>query len=106
MRVGKAELAFREGRFFEAEVLAASVSELEASDRLRFEALALAGRAAHIASRDVEALAYFREARARATTARSISVAALGELAAAIDLELPEAHDLLDALSQCGSQFG
>jgi ATP/maltotriose-dependent transcriptional regulator MalT len=100
IRLATAELAFRVGQFFEAEVLGASVADVQASKRLKFRALALAGRAAHLGSRDVQALDYFRTARVQAATRGEEEAAALGELLSAIELELPEAHGLLEELER------
>jgi ATP/maltotriose-dependent transcriptional regulator MalT len=99
-RVATAELAFRAGQFYEAEVIAASVADLHASELLRFRALVLAGRSAHIGCRDFESLEFFRAARARAGTHEQREIAGLGELLAAIELELPEADHLFEELDQ------
>jgi LuxR family transcriptional regulator, maltose regulon positive regulatory protein len=95
-----AEVLFREGRFHESEVRALRAAEgTGADDRWLSRALAAAGRAAHAANREHEALSHYMKARAAATTAEDLNAAALGELAAAIDLELPEAPSLLAAIA-------
>lgn len=97
--LAKAELAFRLGKFSESESLAAEVAGVAQARLMRAEALIAAGRAAHAASREQQALAYFRRGKEIATTHLERSAAALGELSAAIDLELPEAVQLLEQLN-------
>lgn len=95
LALASAELAFREGRFADSEVLALSAVVETGSARHNAEALLAAGRAAHGASREQEAIVHFKAARELATTDIQARVAALGQLCAATDLELPEAADLL-----------
>ena len=67
VRLATAELAFREGRFYESEALAAlAVGDLETEPVLAARASFVAGRAAHVASRETKAQAYYRHARALA----------------------------------------
>lgn len=97
--LASAELLFREGSFYESEVLALQAAErLSTSDRWISRAYSTAGRAAHAANREEEAVSHYRLARASAGSDADLYVAALGELTAAIDLELPEAPDLLERL--------
>ena len=96
--LARAEVLFRSGRFYESELAAAEVGRLPESHGAHAEALIAAGRAAHAASREEQALGYFEEARGMAVTLAERSAAMLGELSAAIDLELPEATDLLETL--------
>lgn len=63
----KAELAAREGRAIQAERMALYVANLDEHD-IRFDALCLAGRAAHLNNREAAALEHFREAEPLATT--------------------------------------
>ena len=57
--LASAELAFREGRFYEAEALAAhAANDLNSSSDFSARAAFVAGRAAHIASREAEARGY------------------------------------------------
>ena len=91
-----AELRFRDGRFHESEVFAlAAADRLAPGDPWLSRALAAAGRAAHAATREHEALELYRRARKSARLESDRRVAALGELSAATDLELPEAAELL-----------
>jgi DNA-binding CsgD family transcriptional regulator len=99
VRLAGAELAFREGRYYESETLA----RLAAQDATQPDAVArafvAAGRAAHAASREHEASGFYQEAIAIATDSRLKRTAAYGELAAAIELERDDAPALLDALA-------
>ncbi len=84
----RAELAFREGRFHESEVLAAAAARDAPTDSdLGPRAHLVAGRAAHVSSRLKQAVAHFRRARADAESDRIQRRAAYGELAAANELE-------------------
>ena len=95
-----AELLFRDGHFAEAEAIASAAAESFApGDAWASWAYAAAGRSAHATNRENNALTYYRRARELAKEAGDDRRAALGELAAAIDLELPEAPHLLDALA-------
>lgn len=95
-----AELAFREGRFYESEVLASiAARDAPADTDLGARSLLVAGRAAHASSRLQDAIGYFQRAR---TAARSRDVqrrATYGELGAANELEWKdEAAELLRVL--------
>ena len=70
-------------------------AEAAASDdsEVRFRALCLAGRAAHIASREQEALELYRRAEAIAPTHVARRDALWGQLLCSIELELPEATE-------------
>jgi ATP/maltotriose-dependent transcriptional regulator MalT len=96
--LANAELAFREGRFYESEALAIhAANELESPD-LAARAAFVGGRAAHVASRESQARLYFERAQATADDPRLSRRAALGALIAAIELEDPQATDLLASL--------
>jgi LuxR family transcriptional regulator, maltose regulon positive regulatory protein len=95
-----AELAFREGRFYESEALSLhAAGELDNHD-LAARALVVAGRAAHVCSREPQARRYFGRAQQLAADPKLSRRAAFGELVAAIELEEPSALDLLQALSE------
>lgn len=95
-----AELAFREGRFYESEALALHAArDLEIED-LAARALVVAGRAAHIGSREPQARQYFERAQELATEPALSRRAAFGALVAAIELEDSSAVDLLRSLSE------
>lgn len=92
-----AEVALRHGRLAEAqahaEVAAAVKSELQS------RALATAGRAAHLASREEEGLDLHRRAEAAASTEADRREAMWGQVLCATELALPEAAVTLEALS-------
>jgi DNA-binding CsgD family transcriptional regulator len=91
-----AELAFREGRYHESEALARlSAADLAAEPDLAARANLVAGRAAHVASREEQARAYFRNAQETARAPELIRRATLSELVAAVELEQADAEDLL-----------
>lgn len=100
--VAAAELALRDGRYFQAEILAAnaasSATGLDA--RVATRAFCVAGRAAHLASHEERALELFREAKDCAVTDAEQTTAALGEASCALDLELDESADLVEALAR------
>ena len=94
-----AELAFREGRFYEAEAIAAhAASELKDAE-LAAKAWFVAGRAAHIASREAQARVHFESAQSLANDETLKWRAALGGLVAAIELEDPCADELLSSVT-------
>lgn len=95
--LARSEVALRRGNLSEAQVHAeaAAVDDSE----LKFRALCLAGRAAHIASREQEALELYRRAEAVATTPVAHRDALWGQLLCSIELELPEATEGMRALA-------
>ncbi len=100
VRLATAEVAFREGRFYESEALAAlAADDLAADPDLSARASLVAGRAAHVASRETQARSYYKKAHTLATEPRFARRAASGELLAMIELEDPLAEAALNALS-------
>ena len=98
VRLATAELAFREGRYSESETLAELASrDLIDQPDLAARASVVAGRAAHVASREEQARVYFRDAQQTARSPELVRRAALGELVAAVELEHADAADLLRA---------
>jgi ATP/maltotriose-dependent transcriptional regulator MalT len=98
VRLGEAELALRDGFYIQSETLGAEVAADLADGAARTWALFIAGRAAHLAGREQQAVDYYREARSSATSETDQREADWGELTGAIDLELPEAALLLERL--------
>ena len=94
----KAEIAAREGRAVHAERMALYVANLD-GHALRFEALCLAGRAAHLNNREAAALKHFREAEGLATSDEDLQEARWGALVCASAL-----HDK-DELSRSLGEF-
>ncbi len=98
--LASAELAFREGRFYEAEALAAhAAADVDSSSDLSARASFVAGRAAHIASRESQARVYFEAAQSLTADETLRWRATLGALVAAIELEDPLTDELLTSLA-------
>ena len=101
VRLAAAELAFRDGRHHEAEVLAEiAASSALISDDVRARAHLVAARAAHVASREQQAGSLYALAGASAASPALKRMAALGELIVAIDLERDDAPELLKLLEK------
>ena len=100
VRLGEAELALRDGFYVQSETLGAEVASGLTRGSARTWALFIAGRAAHLAGREQQAVNYYRQARRSATTEAEQREADWGELTGAIDLELPEAASLLEKLRE------
>ncbi len=96
--LARAEVALRQGHLAEAQVHA----EVAARDdsEFKFRALYVGGRAAHIASREEEALDLYRRAEAVAPTHVARRDALWGQLICATELELPEATEMMHALAE------
>ena len=99
LRLALSELAFREGRHYESEVLAALVATEQQAPELTARAYFVAGRAAHVASREAQSRSFYEEARKSATSPEFARRSAFGELVAAIELEDKGAEKLLDELA-------
>jgi DNA-binding CsgD family transcriptional regulator len=98
--LASAELAFREGKFYEAEALAAhAANDLNPDTERSARAAFVAGRAAHIASREAQARGYFETAQSTTSDDDLRWRATLGALVAAIELEDPLAEELLKSLA-------
>ena len=95
--LARAEVALRHGHLAEAQ-LHAEAAAIDESD-LTFRALCVGGRAAHIASREDEALELYRRAEATAPTQVAHRDALWGQLLCSIDLELPEATEKIRTLA-------
>ncbi len=99
LRLAAAELAFREGHYYESETMAALAAEdFDAGSSGATRSMIAGARAAHAASGEERALALYRKARASATSKELERLAALGELAAAVELELPSCIELFDEI--------
>ena len=97
--IAEIELHLRQGRIASALTFARSlIASAEMNGDVAYRALMVAARAAHAASRDDEALEYYRDAR---VAARSLSMereARWGELMCTSALERPEAQALLEEM--------
>jgi ATP/maltotriose-dependent transcriptional regulator MalT len=94
--VAQAELSLRQGRFAEAQTFAESGAAPESD--LTFRALCVAGRAAHLAWREEEALELYRRAEVVASSETERRDALWGQVMCAVDLGLPEVAAMLDQL--------
>jgi LuxR family transcriptional regulator, maltose regulon positive regulatory protein len=96
--LARAEVALRHGRHGVAQAFAEAAASVEGSG-LRFRSLSVAGRAAHLASREEDALELYHRAEAAATTEPERRDALWGQVMCSIELERPEATATLRALS-------
>ena len=95
--LARAEVQLRRGRFAAAQAHAESVtSEFSA---IHFRALSVAGRAAHLSSREEEALALFRRAEAIAPTDALRREALTGQVSCLTDLERTDALAMFEELA-------
>ena len=99
VRLAGAELALREGRYFESETLAVlAARDLREVPDLAARANFVAGRAAHVASREEEAKVYYQQAAATAEAPELVRRAEFGELQAAVELESTDVPERLHVL--------
>ena len=96
--LSRAEVALRLGRLIEAISNAQAAADHDRG--LAYRAMAIAGRAAHLASREEDAREFFGRAAVVAATEAERRDASWGELTCLIDLENPGAHAALDRLSE------
>jgi LuxR family transcriptional regulator, maltose regulon positive regulatory protein len=94
--LGRAEVLLRRGRHLEA--IAHAESAGEQGGEHAFRALLLAGRAAHLASREEQALELFQRAKDAAGDERERHDALWGQLVTLVELERPEADETIQAL--------
>lgn len=99
VRLAGAELALREGRYYESEALAVlAARDLERWPDLAARANLVAGRAAHVAGREEQATAYYRQTAIMAESPELVLRAEFGELQAAIELESSDVPERLRVL--------
>lgn len=102
--VAKAEVDLRHGMHTSAEAIAMQAAAGKPlTDDVQFRALEVAARAAHVGSREEEALDLYERAGRAAPDARRHRKAMWGQVMCAAALELREAHDLMKALEQSSS---
>ncbi len=94
--VARAEVLLRHGRHVEA--IAHAESAAESPGAHVFRALAVAGRAAHLASREEQALELYRRAASVAGHESERRDALWGQLMALVELERPEADETFRSL--------
>jgi len=96
VQIAGAEIELRHGRHMFAESSGIRVAgNPEASVAVRFRALEMAARAAHMGSREGAALDLYQLAGKAAPDAARTRKAMWGQVMTAAALELPEAHDLM-----------
>ena len=95
--LARAEVALREGHLSDAQAFAEAAAT--AGSEFQFRALSIAGRAAHIASREEEALELYKRAETAASEHVARRDALWGQLICAIELERPEATQRLGVLA-------
>jgi DNA-binding NarL/FixJ family response regulator len=100
VRHAASELALREGKFHRAESLALLSAREAIEPNAAARALLVAGRAAHVASRQEQAAQHYGRAASLATLPNIQWRAKLGELLAAAELEAPDAPERLLELSE------
>jgi LuxR family transcriptional regulator, maltose regulon positive regulatory protein len=98
IRLTEAELALREGRYHEAETLALLAARDLDEPEPAARALLVAGRAAHVASREEQAAKHYGAAAATADSDELVRIAQFGELQAAMELETHDVPERLAAL--------
>jgi DNA-binding NarL/FixJ family response regulator len=95
--LARAETALRLGHHLEA--IAHATAAARSAGRMQVRALLVAGRAAHLASLEDEALALFQSAETAAESPSERLEARWGQLMCAIELELPHAESWLRELN-------
>jgi DNA-binding NarL/FixJ family response regulator len=95
--LSRAEVSLRRGLLAAAQAHAESVASKDPA--FEFRALSIAGRAAHLESRENEALGYFRRAEVSASTDALRRRARWDQVLCMIDLEMPEALEAVDRLA-------
>jgi ATP/maltotriose-dependent transcriptional regulator MalT len=94
--IARAEVMLRHGKHVEAMAHAEGAADHDTD--LAFRALSLAGRAAHLASREEEGLRLYRRAEEAATTDSERRDAKWGEFICAVELEMESATESLQQL--------
>jgi ATP/maltotriose-dependent transcriptional regulator MalT len=104
--LARASVAFREARYSEAELLAVDAARqgLGADDEpFASAAYSVAGRSAHLASRDDQGLAHYRDAERFSGNAVQLRDALWGQLLCSLDLDDGDAPEAFARLESTGS---
>ena len=97
--LAQGEVALRQGRHLTSQAIAERIlRSAPGGQRLRFRTYLLGGKAAHIGSREHEALELYAHAERVSVTDVQRRLARWGQLTASAALELEVAHDLLSEL--------
>ncbi len=97
--LAQAEIALRQGRHLTAQGLSERVSRNDPKSSA-YRAYLIGAKAAHVGTREKEALALYRQAGESATDEMERRLAKWGQLTATTELELDESHELLRELEQ------
>jgi LuxR family transcriptional regulator, maltose regulon positive regulatory protein len=104
VRIAAAEISARQGSYRRAEMLAGlAAGDPTAAAELRARALVVAGHAAHLMSRDEEAMAYYRDALDSTSDRKIRQRAEWGVFISQVDLGLAEASRSLKAIEMNSS---
>jgi DNA-binding CsgD family transcriptional regulator len=99
--LAQGEVALRQGRHLTSQAIAERILRVEPdSQELRFQTYLLGGKAAHVGSREHEALELYADAELAGVTDQERRLAKWGQLTASAALELEVAHDLLSELER------
>jgi DNA-binding CsgD family transcriptional regulator len=101
--LAQAEIALRQGRHLAAQAIAERVCRL-GGESATYRGYMIGGNAAHVGSREKEALSLFRMAEDAADADSDRRHAKWGQLTAAIDLELGRSHRLLRELQASATE--
>jgi DNA-binding CsgD family transcriptional regulator len=97
--LAQGEVALRQGRHLTSQAIAERVLRCKPTDqRVLFRTFLLGGKAAHVGSREHDALSLFRHAEEVGSGDNERRLARWGQLTASAALELDVAHDLLGEL--------
>ncbi len=103
MRLAEGEVALRQGRHVTASTIAQATvrsPDMGATGTVASRIFALAGRSAHVGSREEEALNFYRLAQTAAVDRAGEREALWGQVMCSAALEQPGAHDLLHELER------
>jgi ATP/maltotriose-dependent transcriptional regulator MalT len=104
--LARASVAFRQARYSEAEVLAVEAARqgLAADDEpFASAAYSVAGHSAHLANREEQALAHYRNAERFSSSAAQLRDALWGQFLCALDLDNADTPEALVRLESTGS---
>ena len=103
--LANAEVALRHGRHLTAQAMAERVTRGVSGGELEFRAHLVGGKAAHVGSREDDALVLYRKAESAGRSNEERRLARWGQLTAAAALELDIAHELMAELA-AGTERG
>jgi len=101
-----AQVAFRQARYSEAEILSIQAARRQPSDgdqRFGSKAYSIAGHSAHLANRERDALRHYQAAESSATDSIQLREAFWGQFLCSLDLDQPDADDALRRVEAIGT---